>query len=331
VVKTAVTVQQQVDDIIAKLGSRTGVTDAQRKALTDAVTLAENRRSAEQKLLEVNVQADATQRKLGDGTLEYTTRMIELNKELATGRLSQQAYNQAAHDAQVTLQNQSDTAKRLADNFDSLGAGFDQAARSYAQAHDMYATGASAFNALTSAMDEGLDALAGTSTKTFAQIASDFALMLAKMAVQAAASQVFKALFATGSSIIPGAGIPGAAGMDAFLTTPGGGASGGLFSQLFGSLFGTGRAGGGSVDPGQIYRVGEYGPETFIPKVAGTIAPAGANAGGVTVNLDMSGGGQQGTTPAQALALGRKVKAAVADVIQTEKLPGGSLYSRVTA
>lgn len=43
-----------------------------------------------------------------------------------------------------------------------------------------------------------------------------------------------------------------------------------------------GRAVGGSVMPGQAYRVGEFGPETFVPTTAGRIVPKGAGGGGNT-------------------------------------------------
>lgn len=43
-----------------------------------------------------------------------------------------------------------------------------------------------------------------------------------------------------------------------------------------------GRAIGGSVMPGQAYRVGEFGPETFVPTTAGRIVPKGGTGGGNT-------------------------------------------------
>ncbi|QIB32634.1 phage tail length tape measure family protein [Ancylobacter pratisalsi] len=48
-------------------------------------------------------------------------------------------------------------------------------------------------------------------------------------------------------------------------------ADAGLLGGLFSGLFG--RAGGGPVQGGQAYTVGERGPETFIPNVSGRIAP----------------------------------------------------------
>ncbi|MEW6234237.1 MAG: tape measure protein [Candidatus Omnitrophota bacterium] len=61
---------------------------------------------------------------------------------------------------------------------------------------------------------------------------------------------------------------------------------GGMLGQsggIGGFLFGGGRASGGSVNPGNVYRVGEAGAEYFIPATAGSIQPAGGN----TFNVSM--------------------------------------------
>lgn len=63
----------------------------------------------------------------------------------------------------------------------------------------------------------------------------------------------------------------------------GGGSAGGWFSQLAGSFFGGGRASGGAVSPGTLYRVNEYRPEMLT--VGGRdYLMMGANAGHVTPN-----------------------------------------------
>lgn len=53
-----------------------------------------------------------------------------------------------------------------------------------------------------------------------------------------------------------------------------------------GRLGGHPRAHGGPVMPGVVYRVGERGPETFVPRVAGAIVPNGGRGGDVVINLD---------------------------------------------
>jgi hypothetical protein len=78
-----------------------------------------------------------------------------------------------------------------------------------------------------------------------------------------------------------------------------GGGAGGLLSSItsiLGSVLGApGRATGGPVSPGRAYRVGENGPETFIPTSSGRIE---ANGGGrsssainMTINISDNGRG----------------------------------------
>jgi hypothetical protein len=75
------------------------------------------------------------------------------------------------------------------------------------------------------------------------------------------------------------------------LDSLGGGQSGGggLLSSLgsiLGSLIGApGRATGGPVSPGRAYRVGERGPELFVPTSSGRIETGGGTGGGTAINL----------------------------------------------
>lgn len=86
-----------------------------------------------------------------------------------------------------------------------------------------------------------------------------------------------------------------------FGTTGANGATGGLLGALP-SLFG--RATGGPVNAGQPYRVGERGPETFVPTTPGRIVPAGragaslAYADNRVINITPA----NGVTPAQMTA-----------------------------
>lgn len=63
------------------------------------------------------------------------------------------------------------------------------------------------------------------------------------------------------------------------------GPTGTIGQGLVGSIFGGGRAGGGAVAPGREYRVGENGPERFVPTTRGRIEPIAPvrAAGGTTV------------------------------------------------
>ena len=315
-----VKVQQQVDEIAAKLGSRYAqASAASKQALHDQISLYEQEKSANQQRLDAAQRAAEIERKYGDGTAQAAKTRHDLDLAEKTNIATKTALSRATKVQQEADEQARLEGMRYSDNLDSLAAGFEHAADAYARSNDLYSQGAQVFNGLTTSMGEGLDALTGKSTKTFAQIASDFALMLAKLALQAATSQVFTSLF--GDSPV-NAGQSGSAYFGPVAPS-----SGGLFSWL-GTTFGGAHATGGPVYPGSSYLVGEQGPERFVPTVAGQIQPMSNNAGGgVTVNLDMNQT-QGARDPSAALEFGRRVKAAVVDVIAQEKRPGGTLYAR---
>ncbi|MGC1470156.1 MAG: tail tape measure protein [Sphingorhabdus sp.] len=83
-------------------------------------------------------------------------------------------------------------------------------------------------------------------------------------------------------------------GMNSILGGAGGGqGQGGLLASLGSILASTlsgapGRATGGPVAPGRAYRVGERGPELFVPTSAGRVEAASGAARGVNVNLTVN-------------------------------------------
>lgn len=104
----------------------------------------------------------------------------------------------------------------------------------------------------------------------------------------------------------------------------GGGGSGGLLNlaaTLLPSILGApGRATGGPVAPGQAYRVGERGPELFVPTSAGRIetgASGGARHYRITVNVGGNvGGAGGGADPQRMAASGRQIAQAVRRAIE---------------
>lgn len=63
------------------------------------------------------------------------------------------------------------------------------------------------------------------------------------------------------------------------------GSTGGFIFSMLGKAFGGNRAGGGGVEPGSAYMVGEDGPEIFAPSTRGRIIPSGGwSGGGMVVN-----------------------------------------------
>jgi phage-related minor tail protein len=91
-------------------------------------------------------------------------------------------------------------------------------------------------------------------------------------------SEIASAAVKTGLDSIFGGGSGGGQG--------GGGNLLGSIGSLLGSVFGApGRATGGPVSPGRPYRVGERGPELFVPTSSGRIETGGMAGGGPMVNL----------------------------------------------
>lgn len=66
----------------------------------------------------------------------------------------------------------------------------------------------------------------------------------------------------------------------------------GLLGNLFGGIFGGFRAGGGPVEAGRAYVVGERRPEMFVPNQSGTILPSVPGSGGIQVNVHNYSGQQ---------------------------------------
>jgi hypothetical protein len=80
-------------------------------------------------------------------------------------------------------------------------------------------------------------------------------------------------------------------GLDSLGSGGGGGGTAGLlsaFTSIFSSFLGApGRATGGPVSPGRAYRVGERGPELFVPTSSGRIETGGA-AGPANIRLTIN-------------------------------------------
>jgi phage-related minor tail protein len=61
-----------------------------------------------------------------------------------------------------------------------------------------------------------------------------------------------------------------------------------VLTNVLTSAFGGARAGGGPVDMGRAYLVGERGPELFVPGASGGIVPNGRMSGGGNVTINVS-------------------------------------------
>ncbi|MDO9361823.1 MAG: tail tape measure protein [Sphingopyxis sp.] len=91
------------------------------------------------------------------------------------------------------------------------------------------------------------------------------------------------------------------------------GGSGGLLSlgtSIAMALFGApGRATGGPVSGGRAYKVGERGPELFVPTASGRIEPAGNGARNIAITVNVRG--DVGSEPQRLAQTGRQLARAV--------------------
>jgi hypothetical protein len=98
-----------------------------------------------------------------------------------------------------------------------------------------------------------------------------------RLVAQALAKRLAEGLFGGGK------GDPNAGGGGGFLATAG---------KFLGSIFGGGRATGGPVSSGTLYRINEREPEFFRPNVGGKVIPLskmGSSGGNVTQNIMVQG------------------------------------------
>tara|TARA_R110000782_G_scaffold117364_3_gene207681 strand:- start:108715 stop:109287 length:573 start_codon:yes stop_codon:yes gene_type:complete len=99
----------------------------------------------------------------------------------------------------------------------------------------------------------------------------------------------------------------------------GGGILGGVLSIAGAALGGSpGRATGGPVSAGRAYRVGESGPELFVPGASGRIiAAGGGGAGGrdvrVTINVNAPDAGAPQALARSARQIARNVRSALSE------------------
>lgn len=92
-----------------------------------------------------------------------------------------------------------------------------------------------------------------------------------------------------------------------------GGGAGGLLSlgtSIAMALFGApGRATGGPVSAGRAYRVGERGPELFVPTASGRIEAAGGVTRNIAITVNVRG--EAGSEPQRLAQTGRQLARAV--------------------
>lgn len=165
----------------------------------------------------------------------------------------------------------------------------------------------------TQSTQEALASFFQNVAKSFIDMATE---IIAQMVIMYAFKQLL-GLFGGGAGIAPSNNYSGAFSGTAGSFNPG----------SFGMNLLPGRAKGGSVSSGQMYMVGERGPELFVPGRSGTIVANDKMGGGstnVVVNVDAKGSSVEGNEQG-ANQLGRVISAAVQSELIKQQRPGGLL------
>ncbi|WP_428628683.1 tail tape measure protein [Sphingopyxis sp.] len=87
------------------------------------------------------------------------------------------------------------------------------------------------------------------------------------------------------------------------------GGGGGLLALALSLLGAPGRATGGPVSAGRAYRVGECGPELFVPTASGRIEAAGGGARNIAITVNVRG--DAGSEPQRLAQTGRQLARAL--------------------
>lgn len=294
----------------AAIKSAKATDPAQKEQLHAAVVELDNAKFKFEELKQTLATADDVNRTFGDGTKLLADRMFYLGKALDANKISQEEYDKATRAATEAQAMQAETAKGLAGGFDGIVAGWNKAALAASAAGTEMRMGEQLFTQTFSLMSNAISEFVTTGQLDFGKLAQSFAAMLADMAIRWAAMAFLR-------NILPAAA--GAGGGVQFGPPAPAVASGGMLAS------------GGDVFPGRAYLVGENGPERFIPRMPGTIAANNNSTGDVSVNVDMTGGGDGGDTrnnQRRTVEFARRIRAAVIDTISNEKRPGGVLHVR---
>lgn len=261
---------------------------------------------------------------------EYQRQMETLWQTMLAGSISQDEYERAVAKVTDAYEKQGSKATDSFFNLDEMGK---QAARNLQDAFADF---------LFDPFSDGLDGML-----------TGFLKVLQRMAAEAAAAQIFQAA----SSKSSGLGSLLSAGMSLAGAFFGGGGSAAASSSIGASQAGytnydlsnfvPTRAAGGPTVGGQVYEVGEQGPEQFeqngrrylISGRGGNVTPMqeGSSGGGNIINTNINvvvnqGGATAETSDADAQAsagqLAARIKEGALAVIRDELRPGGTLYER---
>ncbi|TXL70102.1 hypothetical protein FHP25_35870 [Vineibacter terrae] len=255
------------------------------------------------------VDADRFERQFGDGTLELTETLHQLDAARATGRLSLEAYTIAVQQAREEQERHALVMQGMASQgWDGFIAGIRLAQSEWDRANSAFEQGQRFFERTMQGMEDALTQFVTTGKLNFRDLANSIIGDLIRMQVRAASTSLFGLLTnAIGNAL--GGGVSGSSG------------------QRSGDYYNVpARAAGGPVTSGSPYMVGERGPELFVPDRSGTIYPngTGPGMGGVTVRQSfvVNGGDEAAVNRAMAQWLPVMRQEALAAVLEARQRGG---------
>lgn len=237
----------------------------------------------------VRKDSEGVMDRFGDGAAYAARETAELNEMLQMGYLDAGTHARALEDVTRNADDMGRAYRGAAGGADAFIAGFEQSLVDLERANSLFNLGRQSIDFWS----DSLDILAGTSNRTFGQMAVDFAMMIAKWELAAQASNIWNMVRGKGPT---DQGLFGSilSGIGDLFSGGGSNVSDAVYNGGGSLTYGGRRAGGGGVNPGSWYMVGERGPEPFIPHAPGTIIPNRALGGGAPaiVNIYNQGGGE---------------------------------------
>ena len=182
----------------------------------------------------------------------YKEEIADLNLLLKEGRISQTEWNEEARKL-------GPVGQKAATTFSS---GFSTAIKKMTdEANDLAAVGEKIANVFADTAVDAINSFVETGKFKFKDFAADLLKQIARIIVRLL---IVKALSAVAGAATGGASDVVVAGVNAGVDA---------------SQETEARAGGGNIEAGRPYLVGEDGPETIVPNQSGTVIPAGRTAG----------------------------------------------------
>lgn len=295
-----VALEKKIADELAKLG-KYDPKDPRVQQIRDQVTAHEQAESALKRWTAAARDAEEIERRSGDGSAYLRGEMQRLNEALDTGRLSYEAYGEAARQAKEKADDMRLQLRGQQGGLDGMLAGMEYAANQWSRSN-------SAFNLGQKAMNDGFDLLrrttdewAQTGVLNVQKFEQAFLGMLLNVGLALAQSELMKLLKGSSGGAGGGGGI-----FDGILNLfgiGGGGVSsgaplsfdmGGSGVDLAGGLAGgwmPGFAGGGETPVNRPFWVGESGPELMTlgtPAHVYNQDQIAGMGGGATVTIPMT-------------------------------------------